>query len=273
MYPEAEVELTFLERPQVARIARPVVLVLCTRGDVEVGSRLGEHTRGAGQWLVHADPSPLAVRVRPGAGAFLVAAARPLPLPRCRAAFPATGEDTEGFVRDIVAAPGRVSAQAIADLFDALLWTQFLLAERCPGRTLHHRRQLFLRLQTARMYLAGHLDHAPSLERLGALVAISRCHLVRVYRGVFGMTPLEDHHQMRMAHAATLLSSTALPIGEVALRCGFDAGCTFARAFRLRFSTTPTQWRERANAQSRQAPRATRAPAPRGAVGTVASAC
>lgn len=272
MHPAVEVELKSLERPQVARIERPVVLALCTRGELEVGSRLGEHARGAGQWLVHADPSPLVVRVGPGSGAILVAAAQPLPLPRCKVAFPAVGEDPEGLVRDTVNTTSRVSAQSVAEMFDALLWAQSLLAERCPGRTLHHRRQLFARLQTARIYLGGHLDQPPSLERLGALVAISRCHFVRVYRGVFGMTPLEDHHEMRMAHAARLLSSTALPIGDVALRCGFDAGCTFARAFRMRFSTTPTQWRERGNAQSGHGPRATRAPAARHAVGTVASA-
>jgi len=48
---------------------------------------------------------------------------------------------------------------------------------------------------------------------------------------------------MRLEHAADLLTSTSMMIGEVAAASGFDNCCSFARAFRARFGQSATRYR------------------------------
>ena len=47
-----------------------------------------------------------------------------------------------------------------------------------------------------------------------------------------------------MGEAAGLLRTTALPISEVALQCGFDSPSNFAQAFKRFYGVTPRAYRQ-----------------------------
>ena len=50
--------------------------------------------------------------------------------------------------------------------------------------------------------------------------------------------------RLRLERAALLLRETDMMIGEVASASGFDNCCSFARAFRARFGTSASRYRE-----------------------------
>lgn len=259
-----------IQHLQMLRLERATVLIACSSGEIDVCSRLGDHVLHAGQWLISTGRTPMAVRCGLGARAIALSTDAPLSLRRCQAPFPAGGDDPGDLLVRLAWVASTSQPVDFADVLDPMLWPQAVALERCPGRSLERRRHLFMRLQTARRYLAGHLEHAPTLEVLASLVAVTRFHLVRVYRAAFGVTPLEDHHRMRMARAADLLARSTMPVGDVALRCGFDAGCSFARAFRQAYGATPTAWRAGAKPQLSTRVRAIGAPGVARTIGTLA---
>lgn len=59
--------------------------------------------------------------------------------------------------------------------------------------------------------------------------------------------------QVRLEHAVELVMFTAIPVGEVAHRCGYTSQSRFAGSFRRRFSMSPTELRA---SQGREIPQA-----------------
>jgi AraC family transcriptional regulator, dual regulator of chb operon len=81
------------------------------------------------------------------------------------------------------------------------------------------------------------------LPRLLDLAAVSHGHLDRCMRRYFDMTPTESITDVRLRHAAVLLSSTPTAIGEIAQRCGFTSQSYFTRRFRHIYGVSPRQHR------------------------------
>ncbi len=267
-----DVDAQWVSFARTVRSERSHVLIACLEGQARVSSRLGQHDVDRGGWLLLTGRGGVVVRCDPGvqmlvAGADVTGQCAGLGVP-----FPAAGALPIEVVAKLRQDGAGLGVEAFEFLLAELLWPLLDGVARCPGRTLDRRRQIFARLQTARMFLAGHLEHLPSLNEVAALANLSRCYFVRAYAGVYGVPPIEDHQGMRMRRAAHLLTHSDLSIGEIALRCGFDAGCNFARAFRHANGTTPTAWREREKpcAQPMTHRATTHAGATRGDLGTLA---
>jgi AraC family transcriptional regulator len=65
----------------------------------------------------------------------------------------------------------------------------------------------------------------------------------KIFLRLYGETPQLACSRMRLGHAANLLASTAMTIGEVGNAAGFDNSCSFARSFRARFGMTASEFR------------------------------
>lgn len=114
--------------------------------------------------------------------------------------------------------------------------------ERCHGRTLQRRRELFVRLARARAVLAApeaDID-VPGCARVARL---STSHFVRMFHKVFGEAPHQFRSRERMQRARRLIVDTDLPVREVMRRVGFDSAPIFARAFRQHFGASATALR------------------------------
>ncbi|MBM0224267.1 helix-turn-helix transcriptional regulator [Micromonospora sp. ATA51] len=85
------------------------------------------------------------------------------------------------------------------------------------------------------------------LPRLLELAAVSHGHLARSMRAHYGRTPVEHVTELRLAHAALLLATTAEPVGRIAERCGFDSLSYFGRCFRHRYEVSPREYRAAAS--------------------------
>lgn len=109
---------------------------------------------------------------------------------------------------------------------------------RCPGRTFAQRRQVFLRLQRVRNYLAANCHLDIDNEALARMASYSPWHFIRAFRAAYQETPHAYLVRMRLERARRLLSASPLAIAEIALASGFENRCAFSRLFRERFGVT-----------------------------------
>ncbi|MBF6024207.1 helix-turn-helix domain-containing protein [Lysobacter niastensis] len=117
---------------------------------------------------------------------------------------------------------------------------------RCPGRSRSRKRQVFGRLQRARLYLEGNCDRVVRISELAELTSFSSWYFSKTFHSLYEESPQAASARMRLEHAADLLTSTTMMIGEVAAASGFDNCCSFARAFRARFGLSATRYRSAA---------------------------
>lgn len=117
---------------------------------------------------------------------------------------------------------------------------------RCPGRSRSRKRQVFGRLQRARLYLEGNCDRVVRISELAELTSFSSWYFSKTFHSLYEESPQAASARMRLEHAADLLTTTQMMIGEVAAASGFDNCCSFARAFRARFGVSATRYRSAA---------------------------
>jgi AraC family transcriptional regulator len=100
-------------------------------------------------------------------------------------------------------------------------------------------------VQPALAFAASHLDEDLSLRALAGQAGLSAFHLHRLFSAAARETPKQFALRLRLGRAAAMLLTTGDSVLEVALSCGFQSHETFCRAFRRRFGTTPSAYRER----------------------------
>lgn len=113
----------------------------------------------------------------------------------------------------------------------------------CPGRSRSRKRQVFGRMQRARLYLEGHSDRVVRISELAELTNFSSWYFSKAFQSLYDESPQALSARLRLERAAELLRTSSMTVGEVAASCGFDNCCSFARAFRARFGTSATRYR------------------------------
>ena len=104
-------------------------------------------------------------------------------------------------------------------------------------------RQVFGRLQRARLYLEGNSDRVVRLSELADLTSFSSWYFSKTFHGLYDESPQTAGARLRLERAARLLRSSPMMIGEVAAACGFDNCCSFARAFKTRYGMSASRYR------------------------------
>ena len=92
-------------------------------------------------------------------------------------------------------------------------------------------------------YLEAHLDQPITLGELALRCNLSEYHFARMFRTSFGVPPHQYLLARRLHRACQLLRLGALPLGEVALMCGFASASHFSNRFRQALGATPGQYR------------------------------
>ena len=94
-----------------------------------------------------------------------------------------------------------------------------------------------------REFIDAHLAEPLSLGQLAALCALSEYHFARMFQLSFGLPPHRYVLAQRLRRGQQLLQHGHLPLGEVALACGFASASHFNNRFRQAFGATPGQYR------------------------------
>jgi AraC family transcriptional regulator len=98
-------------------------------------------------------------------------------------------------------------------------------------------------------YVEAHLSDDITCPELAALVRLSASHFSRAFKVSFGCSPHAYVVAQRIDQAKALMLSTAAPLCEVALVCGFADQSHFSTKFHRAVGRAPSAWR-RLNATS-----------------------
>lgn len=225
---------------------------LVLRGCMTVHSREGEFHLRSREWLLlEGDAGPCG-RVGAGGIAIMIRLRGDAPTPHAgndigHALFSGCGRLARGMrlqglrlwrTRD--AAGLEVRARA----FLACMQQQDAdVVARCPGRSLARRRQIYARLQRARLYMEGHAGMCARIGELARWSHFSPWYFSKIFQSVYGQAPQQYAAHLRLEQARRLLVEGRLPVTEVSLASGFESPCSFARAFRARFGVSASEYR------------------------------
>jgi transcriptional regulator GlxA family with amidase domain len=92
------------------------------------------------------------------------------------------------------------------------------------------------RLKTYAPKLARAITIAAIADRVG----LSRRRLEMLFQGVIGRAPASYYRQLRLAEAHRMALDTALPLQDIAVRCGFNSQSAFSRAFAAQYGSSPS---------------------------------
>lgn len=102
-------------------------------------------------------------------------------------------------------------------------------------------RRRLARLEVARALIAD--GEADNLDQVARAAGLSKFHLLRLFRAVFGQTPMKYAEGLRLQRAAERLEGPRGLIDEIAFDAGYETSSAFARAFRRRFGLAPAAYR------------------------------
>jgi transcriptional regulator GlxA family with amidase domain len=92
------------------------------------------------------------------------------------------------------------------------------------------------------------------IEDLASRLNVSPDKLGRSFKAEVGMSPNAYYRNLRLGHAAGMLTHSNLPVNEVAVACGFENAANFSRAFKQQFGYVPHSLRRRVS-RAGEAPR------------------
>lgn len=101
------------------------------------------------------------------------------------------------------------------------------------------------RLNGVIVYLQTHYNLQISNADIAAKFGYHPNYLSSLFQKITGKTMHRYLLSLRIAHATELLETTALPVAQVAERCGFENAANFSAAFKKEMSMTPTQCRKK----------------------------
>lgn len=93
-------------------------------------------------------------------------------------------------------------------------------------------------------FIDGSLADDISLARMADEAGISTYHFSRLFKQSTGSSPYRYLTGRRIEHAKRLLTTTRLPLVEIALEVGFASQSRFTEAFRRHVGTTPSSYRQ-----------------------------
>jgi AraC family transcriptional regulator of arabinose operon len=104
-------------------------------------------------------------------------------------------------------------------------------------------RQLHISVEQARRYIEANLEQNITLADLAAAGSVSSAHLIRLFRDYFNMTPIAYLWERRVQRGLELLRYTGLPVGVIAVQCGFKTSYHFSRRIREATQCSPQEIR------------------------------
>ncbi|WP_430885592.1 helix-turn-helix transcriptional regulator [Fusibacter sp. JL216-2] len=99
-------------------------------------------------------------------------------------------------------------------------------------------------IQRAKSIINDNLQTPPTINQLSKMLYMNEQKLTSGFRQMFKMTIGSYIKDMRLSHAANLLSTTDLSIEAIASRVGYSHPSNFGKAFKAKYKRTPLQYRK-----------------------------
>lgn len=103
------------------------------------------------------------------------------------------------------------------------------------------RQELFFRLNTAKSYIIDSFKEEITIEDISLNACISKFHLIRTFKEVFGETPYNYLTKIRLQKASELINKQTLSLEEIAIETGFKDRQNLSRNFKKRYGLSPSE--------------------------------
>lgn len=103
-------------------------------------------------------------------------------------------------------------------------------------------------------YVRANYREKLSVSDMAEVGGISVSSQERLFRKIFGLTPLMYLRKTRLNAACKLLGDTEICLADIAIKCGFNDQTNMTRAFRLELKITPLRYRRRFSNPHKQLP-------------------
>ena len=125
-----------------------------------------------------------------------------------------------------------------------LLLTAALIASLCENQIARHGKSSHnVTIRKANLHIAHHLGEVVDFAELAKRLDMGYTLFRRCFREYNGMAPLEYQIALRIRRAMHLLTSTNIPVGQIASETGFKTAAYFSKFFHERTGSSPTQLR------------------------------
>ncbi|MGD8191894.1 helix-turn-helix domain-containing protein [Brevibacillus ginsengisoli] len=107
------------------------------------------------------------------------------------------------------------------------------------------RQELYKRVLVGHEFISAYYDQPISLADMSKVACLSPNHFLRTYKQLFGMSPHQYLTEKRLQEAKQLLLKTDKSVTTICLEVGLQSPSTFSGLFSKRFSSSPSQLRQR----------------------------
>jgi len=101
---------------------------------------------------------------------------------------------------------------------------------------------LYKRIAVAKLYMDDHFCEKLDLVKIAETANFSKYHFFRLFKEIYGLTPLNYLTSKRIEESKKLLSGS-LTIIEVAHQVGFDSPTSFSAVFKKHTRITPSHFK------------------------------
>lgn len=93
-------------------------------------------------------------------------------------------------------------------------------------------------------YIDNHWQEEFDIDKLAAIVHMSRYHYIRLFKQHTGMTPLNYYQEVKISKIKEKLCDSSLSITQAFAACGVDYNGNVGKLFKRKTGQTPSQYRE-----------------------------
>ncbi len=83
-----------------------------------------------------------------------------------------------------------------------------------------------------------------SVEAIAEILGINRTYFGKIFKKSTGLSPQQFIIDYRLTKACSLLKLTSLSVSDISRQVGYENPFHFSRAFKLKYSVSPKQWRQ-----------------------------
>lgn len=136
--------------------------------------------------------------------------------------------------------------ESLVTLMSVVLLRQFIPradSPEWPEIRWHHREEILEKTEKVKIFMAENLEREISLHEVARYAAMSPFHLLRLFKQVTGLTPLQYLTSLRINKAKELLLNSRKGVTEVGLQVGYSNPSYFSAIFRRKVGQTPAMFR------------------------------
>ena len=100
----------------------------------------------------------------------------------------------------------------------------------------------YRKLRSVLAYIEEHFAKKIQISELSEIIHVCDDRLIRLFKEVTGVTPIEYIMNLRIEASIKLLSSTELSIADIAEQTGFGSATYMTRVFKQKFGRSPIEY-------------------------------